>query len=79
MGFYGCHHKTIALGLPLIKAIYGRNPKVGLYALPLLIWHPLQLIAGSALAPRLAAWSKAQEALNEKEEKTAEDKITDDN
>ena len=41
MGFYGCHHKTIALGLPLINAIYTNDPKVGVYVLPLLIWHPL--------------------------------------
>ena len=62
MGFFGCHHKTIALGLPLIKAIYGENPKIGLYILPLLMWHPMQLIFGSALAPKLAVWSKAQDA-----------------
>jgi solute carrier family 10 (sodium/bile acid cotransporter), member 7 len=41
MGFYGCHHKTVAMGLPLINAIYEENPKVGMYVLPLLIWHPL--------------------------------------
>lgn len=74
MGFYGCHHKTIALGLPLIKAIYGKNPKQGLYALPLLIWHPLQLVVGSAFAPRLAAWSKALES--PPEEKEIEQKVS---
>ena len=41
MGFFGCHHKTVAMGIPLIKAIYGTNPKMGLYILPLLIWHPI--------------------------------------
>lgn len=41
MGFYGCHHKTVAMGLPLINAIYEDNPKIGMYVLPLLIWHPL--------------------------------------
>ncbi len=49
-------HKTVAMGIPLITAIYGDNPLVGLYTLPLLIWHPLQLIVGSFLAPKLAAW-----------------------
>jgi sodium/bile acid cotransporter 7 len=53
MGFFGCHHKTVAMGLPLLKAIYEEDPKMGMYALPLLIWHPLQLIVGTALAPRL--------------------------
>ena len=65
MGFYGGHHKTVAMGLPLIKAIYEDDPRLGLYALPLLIWHPMQLIFGSALAPKLAAWSKAQEEKKE--------------
>ena len=40
MGFFGCHHKTVAMGLPLIKAIYEDDPRLGLYALPLLLWHP---------------------------------------
>ena len=41
MGFFGCHHKTVAMGIPLIKAIYDGNPKMGMYVLPLLIWHPI--------------------------------------
>jgi sodium/bile acid cotransporter 7 len=41
MGFFGCHHKTLALGMPLINSIYSKNPKIGLYALPLIIWHPM--------------------------------------
>jgi sodium/bile acid cotransporter 7 len=41
MGFFGCHHKTVAMGIPMIKAIYEGNPKMGLYILPLLIWHPV--------------------------------------
>jgi sodium/bile acid cotransporter 7 len=67
MGFYGCHHKTVAMGLPLIKAIYEDDPRLGMYALPLLIWHPLQLLIGSALAPKLAAWSKTHESIPEEE------------
>lgn len=54
MGLYGCTHKTVAMGVPLINAIYEDNPLVGLYTLPLLIWHPMQLLIGSFLAPRLA-------------------------
>jgi sodium/bile acid cotransporter 7 len=42
--------------LPLIGAIYGNNPAVGLYTLPLIIWHPLQLIFGTALVPKLVAF-----------------------
>eukprot|EP00542_Grammatophora_oceanica_P020586 CAMPEP_0194049326 /NCGR_PEP_ID=MMETSP0009_2-20130614/30373_1 /TAXON_ID=210454 /ORGANISM="Grammatophora oceanica, Strain CCMP 410" /LENGTH=435 /DNA_ID=CAMNT_0038695453 /DNA_START=143 /DNA_END=1450 /DNA_ORIENTATION=- len=56
MGLFGCTHKTVAMGVPLINAIYENDPNVGLYTLPLLIWHPMQLVIGSALTPRLAAF-----------------------
>mmetsp|Transcript_18930 Transcript_18930/g.54555 ORF Transcript_18930/g.54555 Transcript_18930/m.54555 type:complete len:478 (-) Transcript_18930:23-1456(-) len=61
MGLYGCTHKTVAMGVPLINAIYESNPNVGLYTLPLLIWHPMQLVIGSALAPRIAQWVEREE------------------
>jgi hypothetical protein len=67
MGLYGSTEKSLAMGIPLINAIYEHNPKVGLYVLPLLIWHPLQLILGSALAPhfaksveRVEVWQQAE-------------------
>jgi sodium/bile acid cotransporter 7 len=56
MGLFGCTHKTVAMGVPLINAIYEDDPAVGLYTLPLLIWHPMQLVIGTFLAPRLAAF-----------------------
>ena len=61
MGLFGCTHKTVAMGVPLINAIYEGNPAVGLYTLPLLVWHPLQLILGSILAPRLLAFVEREE------------------
>ena len=56
MGLFGCTHKTVAMGVPLITAIYGDHPSVGQYTLPLLIWHPMQLVIGTFLAPRLTAF-----------------------
>ena len=61
MGLYGCTHKTVAMGVPLINAIYENNPAVGLYTLPLLIWHPMQLVMGTFLSPRLAAFVENEE------------------
>ena len=58
MGYYGCHHKTVAMGLPLIKAIYEEDPKVGMYCLPLLVWHPGQLLIGSLMTSTLKKWVK---------------------
>jgi len=55
-GLYACTHKTAAMGIPLINAIYEGDPKIGLYTLPLLIWHPMQLVIGTILSPKLEAW-----------------------
>jgi len=45
----GSTQKTAALGLPLLAILYQGDPRVGLVALPLLIYHPLQLlVAGTA-------------------------------
>ena len=54
MGIYGCTQKSVVMGIPLINALFESAPNTGLYTLPLLIWHPLQLIIGSSIAPRLA-------------------------
>ena len=56
MGLFGCTHKTVAMGVPLINAIYESSPFVGQYTLPLLIWHPMQLLVGSFFVPRLLAF-----------------------
>ena len=61
MGLFGCTHKSVAMGIPLINAIYEDDPLVGFYTLPLLIWHPMQLVIGSFLAPRLSSFVKREE------------------
>ena len=53
-GLYGCTQKSVAMGIPLIGAVYENDPRAGLFTLPLLIWHPAQLLIGSGLAPKLA-------------------------
>ena len=55
-GLFATTHKTAAMGIPLINAIYEGSPKIGLYTLPLLIWHPTQLVFGTFLSPRLLKW-----------------------
>jgi len=61
MGLFGCTHKSVAMGIPLINAIYEESPLVGYYTLPLLIWHPMQLVIGTFIAPRLSAFVKREE------------------
>jgi solute carrier family 10 (sodium/bile acid cotransporter), member 7 len=61
-GLFGCTHKTISIGVPLITAIYGsQHPNIGLYTLPILIWHPMQLIVGTLIMPRLQAFIQREE------------------
>ncbi len=63
-GLFVCTHKTVALGIPLINSMYSdAAPElVGLYTLPLLVWHPMQLLLGTAVAPRVAGWVDGREA-----------------
>lgn len=59
--FCACH-KTLAIGAPLIALLHhGGAP--GLVLLPIIVYHPLQLLVGALLADRLrAAGSSAPEA-----------------
>jgi sodium/bile acid cotransporter 7 len=63
MGLFGCTHKTVALGIPLISAMYSSvDPTMmGLYTLPLLVWHPMQLLFGSGIAPYVAKYVDRRE------------------
>lgn len=75
MGLFGCTHKTVAMGVPLINAIYEDSPFVGQYTLPLLIWHPMQLLLGSFLVPRLLAFvERENERLGTNKDATDSDK-----
>ena len=47
--------KTLASGVPMAKLIFGAHPGIGLILLPIMIYHPLQLIVCGVLAQR---WSK---------------------
>ncbi len=61
MSLFGTTHKTVAIGIPLISAMYEGNPLVGLYTLPLLIWYTMQLVVGTILSPKLLAWVEREQ------------------
>lgn len=44
--------KTLAAGVPMAKLIFGAHPALGLILLPIMVYHPLQLIVGGILAQR---------------------------
>ena len=45
--------KTIAAGVPMAQLILGSDPRIGLILLPLMIYHPMQLVICGMLARRL--------------------------
>ncbi|MFO0958495.1 MAG: bile acid:sodium symporter family protein [Isosphaeraceae bacterium] len=45
--------KTLASGVPMASLIFGSSPELGLILLPILIYHPMQLLVGGILANRL--------------------------
>jgi sodium/bile acid cotransporter 7 len=47
--------KTLASGVPMARLIFGAHPGLGLILLPIMIYHPLQLVVGGWLAGRWAA------------------------
>ena len=47
--------KTLAFGLPLIALCFAGHPQLALISLPVLVYHPLQLIVAGWLAARLCA------------------------
>ncbi|HKP94617.1 MAG TPA: bile acid:sodium symporter [Fibrobacteria bacterium] len=54
--------KSAAMGLPLLLIVFGKDRSLGLIVLPMLIYHPFQLVAASLLAPRLRRWNRGERA-----------------
>lgn len=46
--------KTLASGVPMARLIFGAQPGLAIILLPIMIYHPLQLLVGGWLAGRLA-------------------------
>lgn len=53
--------KTIASGVPMAQLIFGGDPRLGIILLPLMIYHPMQLVICGALAGR---WSRRDSVTN---------------
>ncbi|HVS52289.1 MAG TPA: bile acid:sodium symporter family protein [Opitutaceae bacterium] len=50
--------KTLASGVPMAKLIFGAHPAMGMILLPIMIYHPLQLVICGVLAQR---WGRQAE------------------
>lgn len=54
--------KTLASGVPMARLIFGAHPGLGLILLPIMVYHPIQLMVGGWLAGRFAAGGGARAA-----------------
>lgn len=45
--------KTLAAGVPMAQLVFAGHPGLGLILLPVLVYHPVQLIVGAWMIPRL--------------------------
>jgi len=48
--------KTVALGVPLINVMYKQVPYAGVLAMPLIIYHALQVLLGGVMLGTLKKW-----------------------
>ena len=54
--FFCITEKTLATGLPMATALFGSgHPQLGMLVLPILLYHPIQLLVDGVIASR---WNK---------------------
>lgn len=49
-------HKSLTLGIPMLKIIYSGYAHLSLISIPLLVYHPTQILLGGLLVPIVRSW-----------------------
>uniref|UniRef100_A0AAY5L856 Sodium/bile acid cotransporter n=1 Tax=Esox lucius TaxID=8010 RepID=A0AAY5L856_ESOLU len=49
-------HKSLTLGIPMLKIVFEGYDHLSLISVPLLIYHPAQILLGSILVPTIQTW-----------------------
>uniref|UniRef100_A0A8C6XLR6 Sodium/bile acid cotransporter n=1 Tax=Naja naja TaxID=35670 RepID=A0A8C6XLR6_NAJNA len=49
-------HKSLTLGIPMLKIVFEGYKHLSLISVPLLIYHPAQILLGSILVPTIKSW-----------------------
>ncbi|XP_056658726.1 sodium/bile acid cotransporter 7 isoform X2 [Monodelphis domestica] len=49
-------HKSLTLGIPMLKIVFAGHEHLSLISVPLLIYHPAQILLGSLLVPSIKSW-----------------------
>jgi len=53
---YSASHKSLTLGIPMLKIIYSGSDFLSQLSIPLLCYHPTQILLGGLLVPKVNAW-----------------------
>ncbi|CAG2238048.1 P7 [Mytilus edulis] len=51
-----CTHKSLTLGIPIVKILFSNHPGLSVISVPLLIYHPTQILLGGLLVPTIRGW-----------------------
>ncbi|XP_061565787.1 sodium/bile acid cotransporter 7 isoform X1 [Cololabis saira] len=54
-------HKSLTLGIPMLKIVFEGYQHLSLISVPLLIYHPAQILLGAVLVPTIRAWMTARQ------------------
>jgi sodium/bile acid cotransporter 7 len=49
-------HKSLTLGIPMLKIVFAGDPGLSIISIPLLVYHPTQILLGALLVPFLQSW-----------------------
>lgn len=49
-------HKSLTLGIPMLKIIYAGSSALSFLSIPLLVYHPTQILLGGLLVPYVQKW-----------------------
>uniref|UniRef100_A0A8C6WQ89 Sodium/bile acid cotransporter n=1 Tax=Neogobius melanostomus TaxID=47308 RepID=A0A8C6WQ89_9GOBI len=56
-------HKSLTLGIPMLKIVFAGFEQLSLISVPLLIYHPAQILLGSVLVPSIRAWMTSRQKI----------------
>lgn len=54
-------HKSLTLGIPMLKIVFAGYEHLSLISVPLLIYHPAQILLGSVLVPSIRDWMTSRQ------------------
>ncbi|XP_068443642.1 sodium/bile acid cotransporter 7 isoform X3 [Clinocottus analis] len=54
-------HKSLTLGIPMLKIVFSGYEHLSLISVPLLIYHPAQILLGSVLVPSMRSWMTSRQ------------------